>query len=146
MTILLDQLKKGAMPKGDEKKKIDAISLQLTALQSELNLFKENFKEIDDAQAEFNDITNERFAGVTTYILKIRETLRQISDIMSTQKENMTPKNKRDLKKILTSGIVNSDVVLNTLNAGGMVHTEMYTDDQQFMEERYMDIERRIRP
>ena len=130
------------MPK-KEKKKIDPISLRLAALQSQMELFKDTFKRADDMQAEFNDITNQRLDDVTTYILKIRETLRQMSDILSTQKENMTPKHKNKIKKIVKRGISNSDDVLNALTAGGIA---MYNDDQQFMEEQYMAIERRIRP
>ena len=133
------------MPK-KEKNKIDPLSLRLTALQSQMELFKDTFKRADDMQAEFNDITNQRLDDVTTYILKIRETLRQMSDILSTQKENMTPKNKNKMEKIVNREISDSNDVLNALNAGGMVHNAMYNDDQQFMEEQYMAIERRIRP
>ena len=133
------------MPK-KEKKKIDPISLRLAALQSQMELFKDTFKRADDMQAEFNDITNQRLDDVTTYILKIRETLRQMSDILSTQKENMTPKHKNKIKKIVKREMSNSNDVLNALTGGSMVHNAMYNDDQQFMEEQYMAIERRIRP
>ena len=133
------------MPK-KEKKKIDPISLRLAALQSQMELFKDTFKRADDMQAEFNDITNQRLDDVTTYILKIRETLRQMNDILSTQKENMTPKHKNKIKKIVKREMSNSNDVLNALTGGSMVHNAMYNDDQQFMEEQYMAIERRIRP